>query len=135
MYKTDRRRVHVDVTTYVSSLIFLSATVLPVSLTRPLYTTPYVPSPIFSSFSKQSIRSSNTAMVVRLEERRGRERERERKRERERITIILCRPFLKQTAEKSLLKGRHSPYQSIIKMPQLTQVLAINCTRNGAGLR
>lgn len=37
---------------YVSSLIFLSATSSPVDLSFALYTTPYVPSPIFSIFWK-----------------------------------------------------------------------------------
>lgn len=44
-------------TTYVSSRIFLSATSLPVSLSLALQTTPYVPSPIFSIFTKLSITS------------------------------------------------------------------------------
>lgn len=41
--------------THVSSRIFFSATVLPFSLSFALYTTPYVPSPIFSSLRKASI--------------------------------------------------------------------------------
>ena len=41
--------------THVSSRIFFSATVRPVSLSFALYTTPYVPSPIFSSLRKASI--------------------------------------------------------------------------------
>lgn len=52
--------------THVSSLIFFSATLLPESFTFALYTTPYVPSPIFSSRSNLSIRSSSTAMVLQL---------------------------------------------------------------------
>lgn len=36
--------------THVSSRIFLSATTSPVNLFLALYTTPYVPSPIFSTF-------------------------------------------------------------------------------------
>jgi hypothetical protein len=38
-----------------SSRVFFSATSLPVTLSRALYTLPYVPSPIFSSFSYWSI--------------------------------------------------------------------------------
>lgn len=51
-------------TTHVSSLIFLRATVLPDSFTLALYTTPYVPSPIFSRRSNPSIRSSSIAMAT-----------------------------------------------------------------------
>lgn len=36
--------------THVSNLIFFSATSFPEFLSRALYTTPYVPSPIFSIF-------------------------------------------------------------------------------------
>lgn len=41
--------------THVSSRIFLSATTSPVNLFLALYTTPYVPSPIFSTFWKFSM--------------------------------------------------------------------------------
>lgn len=41
--------------THVSRRIFFSATVRPVSLSFALYTTPYVPSPIFSSLWKASM--------------------------------------------------------------------------------
>lgn len=47
----------------MSSLIFLRATIRPESFILALYTTPYVPSPIFSSFSKLSILSSRVAIV------------------------------------------------------------------------
>ena len=52
--------------TYVSSLIFLRATVRPEPFTFALYTTPYVPSPIFSSRSNESILSSSPAAMVSL---------------------------------------------------------------------
>lgn len=42
--------------THVSSRIFLSATTSPVNLFLALYTTPYVPSPIFSTFWKFSMK-------------------------------------------------------------------------------
>lgn len=42
--------------THVSRRIFLSATTSPVSLFLALYTTPYVPSPIFSTFWKFSMK-------------------------------------------------------------------------------
>ena len=51
-------------TTYVSSLIFFSATVRPDDFTLALYTTPYVPSPIFSNLSKESILSSSPAAIT-----------------------------------------------------------------------
>lgn len=43
-------------TTYASNRIFFKATVCPVSISFALQTTPYVPSPIFSSFRKASMR-------------------------------------------------------------------------------
>lgn len=42
--------------THVSRRIFLSATTSPVTLFLALYTTPYVPSPIFSTFWKFSMK-------------------------------------------------------------------------------
>lgn len=45
--------------THVSRRIFLSATTSPVSLFLALYTTPYVPSPIFSTFWKFSMKRSS----------------------------------------------------------------------------
>ena len=54
------------VVTHVSNLIFLRATVLPDSFTLALYTTPYVPSPIFSRRSNPSIRSSSIAMATQI---------------------------------------------------------------------
>lgn len=42
--------------THVSRRIFLSATTSPVNLFLALYTTPYVPSPIFSTFWKFSMK-------------------------------------------------------------------------------
>lgn len=48
----------------MSSLIFLRATVRPEDFTLALYTTPYVPSPIFSNLSKESILSSSPAAMT-----------------------------------------------------------------------
>lgn len=50
----------------MSSRIFLSATTSPVNLFLALYTTPYVPSPIFSTFWKFSMeRASEAAQAPR----------------------------------------------------------------------
>lgn len=45
--------------THVSRRIFLSATTSPVTLFLALYTTPYVPSPIFSTFWKFSMKPAS----------------------------------------------------------------------------
>lgn len=45
----------------MSSRIFLSATTSPVNLFLALYTTPYVPSPIFSTFWKFSMERAGEA--------------------------------------------------------------------------
>ena len=54
-YKTNQKNFKKKVSSYVSSLIFFSAIIFPVCLSFPLYTTPYVPSPIFSSCLNKSM--------------------------------------------------------------------------------